>query len=153
MINAATMPITDRETAQQFTDALHALMTGLTGHMRRETEALKAGDYAGGLSDAEAKADLVHAYRAALAHLKANKDALARFAPVKLVELRRLNTSFQSELQVNLAAVTTAKAVSEQLLTRLSDKVSAGKRPKTYNASGSMAQGRQGMPLAVDRAL
>lgn len=153
MINTATLPITDRETAQQFTEALHGLMINLTQHMRRETEALKAGDYSTGLTDAETKADLVHTYRTSLAHLKANKDSLSRFVPVKLDELRRLNASFQSELQVNLAAVTTAKAVSEQLLTRLADKVSAGNRPKTYNASGSMTPTSKGAALAVDRAL
>lgn len=153
MINTATMPITDRETAQQFTEALHGLMINLTQHMRRETEALKAGNYANGLDDPETKADLVHTYRTALAHLKENRETLARFVPVKLDELRHLNTSFQSELQVNLAAVTTAKAVSEQLLTRLSDKLSAKNRPKTYGANGAMTQAYKSAAVAVDRAL
>jgi hypothetical protein len=70
------------------------------------------------------------AYRSALQHLQAHKEIISRYVPVKLDELRRLNEEFQAELQKNLATVSTAKAVSEHLLSRLSDQVSATANPK-----------------------
>jgi hypothetical protein len=72
---------------------------------------------------------------------------------VKLDELRRLNDEFQAELQKNLATVSTAKAVSEHLLSRLSDQVSGSRQPKTYGASGTMTRTGQAAAISVDRAL
>lgn len=145
--------IHDRESANSFAEQLHGLMVSLTSHLRRETAALREGAYTEGLADHETKSELVFAYRDALAHLQQHKDALSRFVPVKLEELRKLNTAFQAELQVNLAAVSTAKAVSEQLLTRLADQVQARQRPKTYGASGMISQAKGMAAISVDRAL
>lgn len=153
MNQTATVDIHDRETASQFAEQLHGLMVALTSHLHRETKALRSGNYTDGLSDHETKADLVFAYRDALANLQQHKDVLSRFVPVKLDELRKLNAAFQAELQVNLAAVSTAKAVSEQLLTRLADQVQARQRPKTYGASGTMTRAQGMSAISVDRAL
>lgn len=145
--------IHDRETANSFAEQLHGLMVALTSHLRRETAALRNGAYTDGLADHETKSELVFAYRDALANLQEHKDALSRFVPVKLEELRKLNTAFQAELQINLAAVSTAKAVSEQLLSRLADQVQARQRPKTYGASGTISQAKGMAAISVDRAL
>lgn len=153
MSQTATMSIHDRDTASRFAEQLHGLMISLTSHLHRETKALRAGAYTEGLADHETKAELVFAYRDALANLQNHKDVLSRFVPVKLEELRKLNTAFQAELQVNLAAVSTAKAVSEQLLTRLADQVQARQRPKTYGASGTMTRAKGMSAISVDRAL
>lgn len=153
MSQTATMDIHDRDTASHFAEQLHGLMISLTSHLRRETKALRDGAYTAGLADHETKAELVFAYRDALANLQKHKDVLSRFVPVKLDELRKLNTAFQAELQINLAAVSTAKAVSEMLLTRLADKVQARQRPKTYGASGTLTRAKGMSAISVDRAL
>lgn len=153
MSQIAQMVIHDHDTASSFAEQLHGLMLSLTAHLRRETKALRNGAYTEGLADHETKSELVFAYRDALANLQKYKDALSRFVPVKLEELRKLNTAFQAELQVNLAAVSTAKAVSEQLLTRLADQVQARQRPKTYGASGTMTRAKGMSAISVDRAL
>lgn len=153
MSQPATPLIHDRDTASQFAEQLHGLMISLTSHLHRETKALRNGAYTAGLADHETKAELVFAYRDALTNLQKHKDVLSRFVPVKLEELRKLNATFQAELQLNLAAVSTAKAVSEQLLTRLADQVQARQRPKTYGASGTMTRAKGMAAITVDRAL
>jgi hypothetical protein len=145
--------ITDRESAASFAEGLHGLMISLTQHLRRETQTLREGAFSKSSVDHDTKSELMFAYRSALGHLQAHKDIISRHVPVKLDELRRLNEEFQAELQKNLATVSTAKAVSEHLLTRLSDQVSAGRQPKTYGASGTMTSGGPAAAISVDRAL
>ncbi|MFK7791359.1 MAG: hypothetical protein AB8B88_01690 [Devosiaceae bacterium] len=146
-------PINDRDTASQFADHLHGLLISLTQHLHRETEVLREGVYTALSVDHDTKNDLMFAYRTALGLLQQHKDLISRHVPVKLDDLRRLNETFQLELQKNLATVSTAKAVSEHLLSRLADQVSANSRPKTYGASGTMMRGGQAAAISVDRAL
>lgn len=146
-------PITDRDSAASFAERLHGLMVALTQHLRRETEALRDGAFSKTDVDHETKSELMFAYRSALGHLQAHKDLMSRYVPVKLDELRRLNDEFQAELQKNLVTVSTAKAVSEHLLTRLSDRVSANQKPKTYGASGAITTSGSSAAISVDRAL
>jgi hypothetical protein len=156
MIKPTPVPppvLSDRQSAQGFAEQVHGLLVALTSHLARETEALRRGAYASGVSDPDTKAELVFAYRDALQTLQANAAVLSRFVPVKLDELRRLNASFQAELQINLAAVSTARAVSEQLLNRLADQVTSARRPKTYGANGAMTRPPGAAALAVDKAL
>lgn len=148
-----TQPITDRESAQSFAEHLHGLLVALTQHLRRETEGLRQGVYAKLAVDQETKSDLLYTYRTSLSVLQTHKDLISRHVPVKLEEVRRLHEAFQVELQKNLATVSTAKAVSEQLLSRLADQVSANKRPKTYGASGTINSGGAAAAISVDRAL
>ena len=145
--------IEDRESATRFTDQLLGLMISLTQHLQRETNDLTTGAYTRASVDYETKSDLVYAYRTALGQLQAHKDVLSRFVPVKLEELRRLHEDFQSELQRNLATVSTAKAVSEHLLTQLADQVSGRRQPKTYGASGTMNRAPKAAAISVDRDL
>lgn len=153
LAQAPAVQINDRDSAIAFSERLKGLLISLTSHLQRETLALRAGQYAQGVADHETKADLIFAYRDALKQVKDHQGQLARFIPVKIDELRRLNETFQAELQVNLAAVSTAKAVSELLLTRLADQVSASKRPKTYGANGTMSARANTAAISVDRAL
>lgn len=145
--------IIDRDSATRFTEQLHGLMVSLTQHLQRETDELKSGTYTHAALDHETKSDLVHAYRTALGQLQTHKKVLVRFVPVKLDELRQLNEAFQSELQKNLATVSTAKAVSEHLLTQLAEQVSTDRQPKTYGASGTMNRRAKAAAISVDRAL
>ena len=155
MTQTASQPalIDDKDGAVRFAEQLHGLMIALTQLLRRETGALRLGSYTDALAQQDTKAELLFAYRKALADLQANRAAVSRFVPVKLDELRRLNETFQAELQKNLATVSTAKAISEQLLTRLSDKVSAARQPKTYGASGIMNRPTRTAAISIDRAL
>jgi hypothetical protein len=146
-------PITDRESAVGFAEHLHGLLVALTQHLRRETNAMRSGVYSGIAVDQETKSDLLFAYRSGLGLLKTHQGLISRHVPVKIDELRRLHEVFQTELQKNLATVSTAKAVSEQLLARLADQVSANRRPKTYGATGAMNGGGSSAAISVDRAL
>lgn len=146
-------PITDKDSAASFADMLQGLIVSLTEHLRRETRAVYEGSFSHASVDQHAKSELMFAYRTALNTLHANKDIVSRYVPVKLDELRRLNEEFQSELQKNLATVSTAKAVSEGLLSRLAEQVSSNRQPKTYGASGTMTVASRAAAISVDRAL
>ena len=149
-----TLPvIDDRESATRFTEQLHGLMVSLTQYLQRETRELKAGAFTSAALDHETKSDLVYAYRTALTQLRTNKKVLTRFVPEKLEKLSGLNEAFQAELQKNLATVSTAKAVSEHLLTQLAEQVSTDRQPKTYGASGTMNRAPKAAAISVDRAL
>ncbi len=145
--------IVTKEAAVQFAERLHGLLVSLTQHLALETEALKAGTWSRLSFDQDTKSELLHAYRDAHKRLQANQDAISRFVPVKLDTLRRLHEAFQQELQRNLATVSTAKAVSEHLLSRLAEQVSGQNQPKTYSAGGTMTKHAKAAALSVDRSL
>lgn len=146
-------PLSDRASAAAFAEQVHGLLVALTQNLRRETEALRRGAYVDGLGDAETRAELVHAYRQAFETLRANAQSLSRFIPVKLDELRRLHAEFQKELQRNLAALATARSISEQLLGRLAEQAAAASRPRTYGADAMMSRRSGPATLSVDRSL
>lgn len=148
-----TLSIGDQQQAADFGEGLHGLMLSLAKRLETETTELKAGRFAVGTFDIESKSNLIFRYRQALANVEANATSLSRFIPVKLDELRRLNTRLQDALQVNLAAVATAQGMSEQLLGKLAAKASAHKRPKTYGATGLVAKTPPASAMALDRAL
>ncbi|MBV6657919.1 MAG: hypothetical protein KI785_09145 [Devosiaceae bacterium] len=145
--------LTNKEAALAFVGQLQGLMQSLSRHVKRETEALRQGAYGDGLADLESKSELFRSYHAGLERLRANASHLSRFAPVQLDELRKLNAAFQEDVKLNLAAVATARGVSEQLLTRLAARASETRKPKTYAANGAMAYQPQAAAVSVDRAL
>lgn len=145
--------ITDRAQASDFAEKLYGLIVSLMQVLDRETEAIHKGAYGKGHLIDDAKSDLMLAYRHALQDVQANRDTLSRFVPVRLDDLRKLNAQFQHTLQRNLAAVSTAKAISEQLLSRLAKQAATTKTPKSYGANGAMCRPRQTSSLTIDRSL
>ena len=103
----------------------------------------------------EAKADLSRHYAVALEALRGNASAISRFVPVLIDQLRRRHETFQTELQVNMAVLATARSVSETLVRGVADEVASRNAPKTYGASGIMTgQARtSARPIALSRSL
>jgi hypothetical protein len=120
-----------------------------------ETRLVRTAKVTAAMGLQETKAELSRLYAIALGALRGNAAAVSRFAPVLVEQLRRRHDAFQSELQVNMAVLATARSVSETLVRGVADEVAARNVPKTYGASGAMSgvSRSAGRPIAVSRTL
>ncbi|MBV9558527.1 MAG: hypothetical protein JO254_15785 [Pseudolabrys sp.] len=134
---------------------LGKIMDALLSTVEQETELVRAGR----LSDAgqleTAKAQLTGQYLADTERLKASRTRLERVMPEALDALRKRHETFNALLQINLAVLATAHAVSEGIIRGVSDEMSRKQGPTTYGASGrpNAAAPKSGPPLAVCRSL
>jgi hypothetical protein len=120
-----------------------------------ETRLVRAAKVTAAMGLQETKAELSRFYAVSLGALRSNAAAVSRFVPVLVDQLRRRHDVFQSELQVNMAVLATARSVSETLVRGVADEVAARNAPKTYGSSGAMSgiSRSAGRPIAVSRTL
>jgi len=103
----------------------------------------------------EIKLELARQYAMALDVLRANAAIVGRYAPVLVDQLRRRHEQFQSDLQLNMAVLATARSVSETLVRGVADEVASRNAPKTYGAAGVISGTARSAsrPIAVSRTL
>src|SRR5262249_56903698 len=82
------------------------------------------------------KTELARLYTAGAACVKANNAVLSRTVPRLLADLRRRHEEFQALLQINLAVLATAHAVSEGIIRGVASEVARKSAPRTYGMSG-----------------
>ena len=128
-------------------ERLHLVVT-------RETELLRAARLADAALLEPEKRALSGEYQCFLEVVRRNAVALSRLAPEPVARLRDRHGGLQDALAVNLAVVGTARAVAEDIMRGLAERVAASERPSGYGAGGAAA-GRPAAPppIRVSRAL
>lgn len=152
--NAPVMLVT-RADAEQVCERIVETMKKLQALILEETRLFKTGKIAAASELALAKSELARQYSSDMRFAKDNQALLSKLVPVQVDAIRRLHETFRGELQVNLAVIATAKAVSEDLVRGVSNVISKAERPQTYGAQGRMA-GTNGAPrhgITVNRSL
>jgi hypothetical protein len=131
-----------------------AALEGLGPLVVAETAALGAGDLTAALALGDDKAAAARRYGLAVEAVKANAVAIARFRPPSLDTLRRHHETFAEQLDLNMAVLSTARAVSEGLLRELAADVAQARAPQGYGATGASAGGYRtpSAPLAIRRS-
>jgi hypothetical protein len=79
--------------------------------------------------------------------------ALERMAPHAIDRLRRRNENFRSVLQLNLAALSAAREVSENLIRSVADAVDTASRPVGYGRAGDMDAASGSNAIALDQSV
>jgi hypothetical protein len=98
---------------------------------------------------------LARLYVADAGLVKANGLYLARALPREFDELRRRHERFHALLQINLAVLATAHAVSEGIIRGAAGELARKAAPQTYGLTGRATAPAAGScpPVAVSRRL
>jgi len=148
-------PILTADDARKLAETLMDVMNALLGIIERETELVRAGKVAAAMALEPNKTDLSRRYVSAVEHLKASQPFLSQTAPELLATLHRHHDVFRAMLQINLAVLATAHAVSESIVRGVNAEIQRRNIPNTYTAAGRRATPgpRHMTPLAVSRSL
>ena len=122
--------------------------------INEETTLLRAGRHreAGALT--ADKTRLAQDYVSLSRAVQRQLERLKAEAPDDVLMLRSGHDRLATQLAENLKVIATARAVTEDLLTDVAERVARAQRPKTYGASGEL-NGSSGPTggIAVNRAL
>ncbi len=134
---------------------LGKIMDALLSTVEQETELVRAGRLADAGKLEATKSELAGQYLADTERLKASKPYLERGTPKALDALRARHETFNALLQINLAVLATAHAVSEGIIRGVSDEMNRKQAPSTYGASGrtNAPAPKSCQPMAVCRTL
>jgi hypothetical protein len=152
---AATAPAATAAEAQALVAHLAEVMESLLRTLEQETTLVRAGKLGDAAALEQSKSNLARDYMNDAARLKASQNLIARTNPGQFETLRRQHDEFHALLQINLAVLATAHAVSEGIMRGVADELARKNTPQAYGASGRTATPSPGsaQPLAVSRVL
>jgi hypothetical protein len=147
--------IDTRSEAEILCAEIGGMLDRLVALVHEETRLVRASKLVAATGLQETKAELARHYALALETLRNNAATVGRHAPVLVDQLRRRHEAFQSELQVNMAVLATARSVSETLVRGVAEEVASRNVPKTYGSAGVMTglSRSAARPVAVSRSL
>jgi hypothetical protein len=153
--DAAVTPVTSAAEAQRLMAHLAEVMDSLLQTVEQETALVRAGRLSEAAQLEAGKAELARDYMADAGRLKASQAFVVAAEPGQFDALRRRHDEFHALLQINLAVLATAHAVSEGIMRGVADEVARKSAPQTYGASGRTTQPAPGsaQPLALSRVL
>jgi hypothetical protein len=151
---AANAPVSKAE-CRQLVDNLLRVMDSLLSTVEQETELVREGKLTEATALVAEKSELASRYLADTTRLKANAAAISEALPQTLAQLQQHHDLFRALLQINLAVLATAHAVSEGIIRSAAGEVARKAAPQTYGASGRpvAAPRHATQPVAVSRTL
>lgn len=154
-MSAAPEPSDRDSDAQQIVGNLLTIMDALVATVEQETQLVRSGQLNQASELVKAKSELTSRYLSDSAWLKANAAAIAHDFPKAAELLRQRHESFRALLQINLAVLATAHAVSEGIIRGAAGELARRTGPQTYGASGREVGGspRSAPPIAISRTL
>lgn len=130
-------------------------MALLLAVLEEETQLVRAGRISEVPRIEPRKSELARRYVADAGAVRTNALYLARATPREFGELRHRHEQFRAVLQINLAVLATAHAVSEGIIRGAAGELARKAAPQTYGAGGrTTGPGPNGCPpVAVSRRL
>ena len=125
--------------AADLCNSLENSMEVLIELIEQECELVRAGKLDQAQAVHAAKAKCAQAYVEAHRLVKAQAERLHLEAPQAVAALNQRHQEFRSLLQLNMAALMAAKAVSEDLVRTVAETAGQAARPDTYGAAGALA--------------
>jgi hypothetical protein len=155
MAHPAAVAVPSQQEAEQLVRGLLNVMDALLATVERETELVRAGNLTEAAALEASKTELAGRYLATTTRLKANAAHLSQDLPKTLDLLRERHDLFRALLQINLAVLATAHAVSEGIIRGAAGEVARKAAPQTYGASGRTTNRPPTavQPVAVSRRL
>lgn len=150
----------DRPASQQeadhFCKALSGTMEALLSVIEMETDLVREGKLREAGELQADKARLIHEYTRGMMAAKEHAVALGNLAPASTQSLRRQHGEFQPVLRINLAVLSTARDVANNLVSAVAQVAGAknANAPTTYGRTGTAPTGPQSARgIAVNQAL
>ena len=129
-------------------------MDGMVSLLEAETKLVRASKLREAARLQPEKAKLARRYLDGMAALKANAAFLKEIMPDRVQRLRQRHDTFRDKLQTNLATLSTARAVSEELVRSVAVELGARDAPEVYGADGRAGRdGQKARPVTLNRAL
>jgi hypothetical protein len=151
----AAAPIASAVEGARLIARLAEAMTGLLAVLDEETQLVRAGRISEVARIEAKKSELARRYVAEAGAVRTNALYLARETPREFDDLRGRHDQFRAVLQINLAVLATAHAVSEGIIRGAAGELARKAAPQTYGMSGrTTAPGAKTCPpVAVSRKL
>ena len=152
---APAAPIASAADAARLIARLAEAMAALLAVLAEETQLVRAGRISEIASIEPKKSELARHYVTDASAVRANALYLARATPREFDDLRRRHEQFRAVLQINLAVLATAHAVSEGIIRGVSEEMNRKSSPQVYGATGRQTAPptRTALPLSVSRTL
>lgn len=122
--------------------------------VQRETELMRTAKLVEAAGLEEEKRILAGEYQRHIELVRRHAERIAVLAPDSIASLRSRHESFQSDLEINMAILGTARAVAEDIMRTVASRVGQQHQgPATYGANGAASSKAQATPLSVSRSL
>jgi len=145
---------TSKSEAEQFCIQFGSTMDDLLNVIERETEFVRAGRLKDAGTLQPDKARLIHEYSRGVMCAKENAVALGNLAPASVSNLRRKHSEFQPVLRINLAVLSTAREVTNDIVSTVARAVGAKETTTTYGPGGMAPQApRTAQGIAINQSL
>ena len=145
--------VASKTEADRLLAELSETMDGMVSLLEAETKLVRASKLREAARLQPEKAKLARRYLDGMAALKANAGYLKETIPERVERLRQRHESFREKLQANLATLSTAKAVSEDLVRSVAVELGARDAPEVYGADGRTGRhDHKAKPVTLDRA-
>ena len=132
-------PLPSAMSAVDLCQSLENSMEVLIELIEQECELVRAGKLDQAQAVHATKAKCAQAYVEAHRLVKTQAERLHLEAPQAVAALNHRHQEFRSLLQLNMAALVAAKAVSEDLVRTVAESAGQAARPETYGAAGALA--------------
>ena len=145
--------VASKADADRLLAELSETMDGMVSLLEAETKLVRASKLREAARLQPEKAKLARRYLDGIAALKANAGYLKDTIPERVERLRQRHETFREKLQANLATLSTAKAVSDDLVRNVAVEFGARDAPDVYGADGRAGRDNQKpRPVTLDRA-
>jgi hypothetical protein len=148
-------PLQSVAEAEELIGKFGAVMTALTRILQEEKRLLRAGRISQIARIAPEKTELARRYVADAALIRSKATYLARELPREFSVLRQQHDDFHECLNINLAVLATAHAVSEGIIRGVADELASKAAPQTYGVTGRHTARRAGaaQPISLSRTI
>jgi len=155
MPSTAAPPIANAADAARLIARLAEVMGSLLKVLEEETELVRAGRISEIARIEPKKSDLARHYVTGAALVRTNALLLARELPREFDDMRRQHDQFRAVLQINLAVLATAHAVSEGIIRGAAGELARKAAPQTYGLTGRTSAPRTTdcPPVVISRKL
>jgi hypothetical protein len=152
---APAPPIASAAEAARLIARLAEVMTSLLNVLEEETELVRAGRISEIARIEPKKSEFARRYVADAGLVRTNALYIARELPREFEAMRGQHDQFRAVLQINLAVLATAHAVSEGIIRGAAGELARKAAPQTYGLTGrASAPGPKDCPpVAVSRRL
>jgi hypothetical protein len=151
----AAAPIASAAEAARLLAHLAEVMTALLEVLEEETQLVRAGRISEIARIEPKKSELARHYVVDAGVVRTNALYLARELPREFDDMRRRHEQFRALLQINLAVLATAHAVSEGIIRGAAGELARKAVPQTYGMSGraTVPPTKACPPVALSRKL
>jgi hypothetical protein len=150
---APAAPIASAADAARLIARLAEAMAALLAVLEDETQMVRTGRISEIARIEPKKSELARRYVTDAGAVRANALYLARATPREFDDLRRRHEQFRAVLQINLAVLATAHAVSEGIIRGAAGELARKAAPQTYGAGGRATTPGASCPIALSRRL